>query len=85
MQNKTNKNNKRVQEIAKRASEVLDKLEAMKALYAEADKLTEELLQLGVTKVEVDGSTLMIVDNFASKNTYFKTTSIKRFELKKVG
>jgi hypothetical protein len=80
-----NKNNKKVQEIAKRASEVLDKLEAMKALYAEADKLTEELLQLGVTKVEVDGSILVIVDNFASKNTYFKTTSIKRFELKKVG
>ncbi len=76
--------NKQIEVVAKRAAEVLAQLEAMKPLYNEIDKLTEELREAGITNIVVGTTVLQIVDNFASKNTMFKPTAFKRFELKKV-
>lgn len=82
---KQTKKNKQIEELAKRAARVLAQLEDMKPLYNEMDKITEEFLKSGLDQVCVEGFTIQLVDNFHSKNTVFKTTSVKRYELKKVG
>jgi hypothetical protein len=78
-------NKKQIEMLAKRAAEVLAKLDEMKPLYNEIDKITEQLVAAGVENIAVGVATLHVVDNFAAKNTVFKTTSVKRFEIKKVG
>lgn len=79
---KTNK--KQIEAMAKRAAEVLAQLESMKPLYNELDKLTQDLMESGATGTDLGKLKLVLVDNFETKNTVFKTTSIKRYELKKV-
>lgn len=75
-------NKKQIEQLAKRAAEVLAQLDEMKPLYNELDKLTDELVKLnGVGGI----GDLVLIDNFLTKNTVFKTTSVKRYELKKVG
>lgn len=78
------KNEKQIKKVAKKALEVLEQLESMKHLYNELDSLTEELRALNAKSIEINGTVLQVVDNFSSKNTVFKTTSVKRFELKKI-
>ena len=62
------------------------KLESVKPLYEEIDRLTMELvsakklpkaLVLGKDYVAVE-----LVDNFAEKNTVFRPAGVKRFEIK---
>lgn len=74
-------NKKQIEQLAKRAAQVLAQLDEMKPLYNELDKLTEQLVKLNGVGCIGD---LVLIDNFSAKNTVFKTTSVKRYELKKV-
>lgn len=70
-------------EIAKKVanlSKLIQVSEGFKEVYNEIDRLTVELAQTGI----MNHGSVVIVDNFATKNTAFKTTAIKRFEAKKV-
>lgn len=64
----------------KRLAELLDQVEGFKEIYNEIDKLTIDLVEVGCLRID----DVWIIDNFATKNTAFKTTAIKRFEAKKV-
>lgn len=70
-------------ELAERAIELKTLINATKKFYEELDVITLKLKELqGVgTEVEVNDFTLKIVDNFESKNTVFRPTGVKRFEL----
>ena len=56
--------------------------ELCKELYAEQDKLLEELVEAGEQVFEHAGHVAMIVDNFSGQSIVFKTTAVKRFDLK---
>ena len=53
-------------------------LEAMKTLYSHMDKLLAEAVANGLTTTEQ----FLILDNFKNKDVIFKTTAVKRYELK---
>jgi hypothetical protein len=79
MEDDMKKINKEIAKLVSQAKKVMDQLEAMKPLYSELDKITDALVEMnGAGQVE----DIIIVDNFSAKNTVFKTTSVKRFELK---
>jgi septum formation inhibitor-activating ATPase MinD len=58
-----------------------EKLEAAKELYREKDKLVDEILELGLDKVELEDFTMTVVDCFAGKNKKFKPAAFSRFDL----
>ena len=53
-------------------------LESMKTLYNQMDKLLAEAVEQGLTTTEQ----FLILDNFKNKDVIFKTTAVKRYELK---
>lgn len=53
-------------------------LEGMKTLYNQMDKLLAEAVAQGLTTTEQ----FLILDNFKNKDVIFKTTAVKRYELK---
>lgn len=69
----------KISAMRKRARELIDQIEAIKPLYKELDELTDKLFAAGF----VAGEGLAIVDNFAEKNTVWKASAIRRFELKR--
>lgn len=66
-----------------RAAEILAQLEKVKPLYSELDEITIFLQSTGTANFEVDGVHFTIIDNFINKNSVFKATAIRRFEIKK--
>lgn len=72
---------KKTERLIKRAKKVSDKLEAAKELYKEKDKLVDEILELGLEKVELKDFTMTVVDCFAGKNKKFKPAAFSRFDL----
>lgn len=68
-------------EVVRRAIEIHDKLHEVKALYKEQDEILQKMIEAGFTSVVVDGKLVALVDNFAEKNTVFKATGFRRFEL----
>lgn len=77
-------NTKKIKALAKQAAEVMEKLDSMKPLYNELDQLVNALMEAGLEPGQ-DHYGLTLIDNFAAKNTVFRTTSVKRYELKKIG
>lgn len=75
---------KAIQALVAEAAQLLEKAESFKATYNRIDEITVKLSLVGNQFEDDDGAIIRIVDNFADKNTAFKTTAIKRFELKKV-
>ena len=62
-----------------RAKKIQFQLDEVKPLYQELDQITFALLPI---KDKISRFGAVIVDNFAEKNTQFKTVGMKRFELK---
>lgn len=65
-----------------RVIEIQAELDARKLLYAEYDRLVLELHSLGWFHGFVSGLEIELVDNFASSNTGWTRSAVKRFELK---
>jgi len=73
-----------MQSLADKISAVKDKLESAKALYAELDTLIIELSSCakhGRVLKTSDKRFIMLLDNFAEKNTVFRPTGVKRFDV----
>lgn len=64
--------------LAERIKEIKFEMERIKPLYSELDELTDMLvgLDLNLSKYGI-----AIQDNFESKNTAWKSTAMRRFEL----
>jgi hypothetical protein len=89
--------NELIYALAKEAAIIKAKLDSMRDMYGKLDELTlalkdltgEEEIFLNVRDTLVlDGKLITIspqyikvVDNFATKNTVFKNTGVKRFEI----
>jgi len=54
----------------------------LKAAYATYDEVIGRLRAQGFVTAEHAGRTFTLVDNFADKNTAFRMSFIKRFEVK---
>lgn len=65
-----------------RLIEIEHRIEQLKRLYAEVDLLTNELIKLKFKSALHNGKTIRLIDNFKDKNNCFRTTSIKRFEIR---
>lgn len=71
-----------IKTLAKRARAIMKQLDEVKPLYRELDEITLALFGVG-DKLRDFG--LVVVDNFEEKNTMFKTSAFKRFDLKWTG
>lgn len=66
-----------------RAVEIQAILNQVKPLYNELDEIIAELVRVGFKREAFfSGYELILVDNFEKKNTVFKATGIRRFDLK---
>ncbi len=73
---------KTVAKLVNEAQDILERLEAVKALYSRLDEIT-----LRLRGEDLSATPLTIVDNFLDKdgnpkNVAFKASGIRRFELK---
>lgn len=73
---------KQVSQLASEAAKVIAELESAKALYQKLDSLTDQLNGACPKLLAKHG--IQVVDNFASKNSVWKSSCVRRFELKKV-
>ena len=84
MKKQNKKTSVTIQDLAKQALATLERIEKLKSEYSELDRLTEQAMQLTkADKAILQKLGLTVVDNFAAKNSVFRTTSVKRFELKR--
>ena len=72
---------KKTERLIKRAKRLTEKLEAAKQLYKDKDKVVDEILELGLDKIEFEDFTMTVVDCFAGKNKKFKPAAFSRFDL----
>jgi hypothetical protein len=70
---------KHLLEMLVRAQKIQRQLDEVKPLYHELDEITFALVRV---KERLESHGAVIVDNFAEKNTQFKTVGIRRYELK---
>ena len=77
-------NRLKIEKLARKAAKVMKELEGMKPLYTELDRLTAELIDLGMESVSLGKNKMVLIDNFSEKNTVFRPAAVRRFELKKV-
>ncbi len=74
---------KRANEVVNRIAAIKDQLELVKPLYEELDDLTEELLEVAEVNQTLktdDNRLVTLIDNFADKNTVFRSAAVRRFE-----
>lgn len=64
--------------LAERIKEIKSEMERIKPLYGELDELTDMLIGLDLNLSKYG---IAIQDNFESKNTAWKSTAMRRFEL----
>lgn len=72
----------KVKKLVQRAIELQRKIDRIKKLYRELDEVEAALRAAGFDHARVGGVTVSLVDNFYSQNVAFRTTSVRRFELK---
>lgn len=68
--------------LVKRAIALKAKIDSLGALYDELDEITLELKKSRFKSSETRSHAVFLIDNFADKNHAFRTTSIRRFELR---
>ena len=76
------KNTKTAASLAREAIKIIETLNSVKPLYKQLDELTMQLCQAKEEDLQEYG--LVLQDNFKEKNTVFRPTGVKRFELKLV-
>lgn len=64
-----------------RAVFLMERIEDIKMCYKELDQLTDELLRDGFTEGFIADKHIVMKDKFAIKNTVWKSTPQRRFEL----
>ena len=69
-----------IKKMIQRVGEIHEKLDEVKPLYNELDRITYALIHVEKKRLLRYG--LTIVDNFEHKNTQFKVAAISRYELK---
>lgn len=74
---------KKLKTLMAKAAEIKAKLDAVKPLYDEMDKLTMQIAELTQPgEYEIPDYEVTLVDNFAQKNVCFRPAAVRRFELK---
>lgn len=68
--------------LLNRAIIVQSQIDSVKELYSEMEEITKQLISRNFKSVLHEGKAVVLIDNFKDKNTCFRTTSVKRFELK---
>ena len=63
------------------AMKLILKIEDIKDCYKELDEITQALLESGFTEGFVEGQHIVMKDLFAVKNTVWKSTPQRRFQL----
>lgn len=83
---KTSPSQRRAVRLAKQAFTLQQEIEEAKGLYAQMDEITGELLNDRISEVifTQDGVryVLEVVDNFAEKNTVFRSAAVRHYEIK---
>ena len=71
-----------------RVLEIKHELDLRNALYDEFDKLILELAAEGFKSVEINGNSILLIDNVAKikegKNTVWKSAGIKLFDIEEI-
>lgn len=70
-----------LKQIAERVLEIQAEIDATKPLYAELDRLVQDLVDREFVECKVGRSVVRLVDRYADKNTAWKATAIRRFDL----
>lgn len=68
--------------LIRKAFRIQTKLEAVKPLYSQIDQITEELVNNNITEGTVGKYRVFISDNFRQKNTAWKSSAFRRYEVK---
>ncbi len=68
--------------LIERAIDIQKKIDSLKVLYDELDAITETLRKSRFKSSSTVSHNVFLIDNFANKNHAFRTTSIRRFELR---
>ncbi len=68
--------------MIERVVEITAQLAEVKPLYKELDELTITLKDTKKDSFQTKDYSLVLVDNFAGKNTNYRVAAVKRFELK---
>ena len=69
------------QDKLRKVLDLMNELDARKALYDELDRLTLELQTEGFSHELIDGKVITLRDNFAEKNTVFRVAGVKHYEI----
>lgn len=75
----------KLKKIVARARQIHGELDKVRPLYSELDAITTALLSLHNDKracKELLRLGCLLVDNFAEKNTVFRNTAIRRYEIR---
>lgn len=75
----------KLKKLINRARDIHGELDKVRPLYSELDAITTALLSLHDDKKackELLRHGCLLVDNFAEKNTVFRNTAIRRFEIR---
>lgn len=77
---------KDLDKMIRRAVQIQNQLDEVKPLYGELDQITSSLLNASIVSVKLrshlEKQKIVLVDNFAEKNTAFRTVALRRYELK---
>ena len=72
--------NKKQKDLVKEAEALVKQIEKLKKSYSRMDEIIEELLKLKTNTGELS-SKISLVNNFESKNTAFKASFFKQYEI----
>lgn len=67
--------------LIKKACKIQLQLEAVKPLYVEMDRITEALVNSNIVEGVVGKYRLFITDNFRQKNTAWKSSAFRRYQV----
>jgi hypothetical protein len=68
--------------LIRKALRLQVKLEAVRPLYTQMDQVTEALVNNNITEGTVGRYRIFITDNFRQKNTAWKSSAFRRYEVK---
>ena len=68
--------------IIRRAIELTKQVEDLKSIYRELDEIIGVMIEHKIKAGVDEGNVIRLVDNFTQKNTTFKSTAFRRYDLK---
>lgn len=70
-----------IQELVREAIIAKKNLDKAKAAYKRWDEICDALIEVGLTPMELDGYSVVLVDNFKTKNKVWKAAGISRWDV----